>query len=72
MNKGNSPVLLTNVINPLFKKYAMDVKKIYADDSCVKCGVCVKICKYTNITMQSKPVWGKQCNQCLSCILYYN
>ncbi|MBL4931829.1 EFR1 family ferrodoxin [Clostridium paridis] len=43
-------------------------KKFYADDNCVNCGKCEKVCPTNNITLKDKPVWGNNCTACLACI----
>lgn len=70
VEKGFLPAVLTAVINPLFNKGAMNTKKFYADDKCTSCKICEKICNCKNIVVKGKPVWGKNCTQCLACIHY--
>lgn len=65
---GSFPRLKTRVVNPLFNRFAMDTKKFYADDKCISCGLCEKICPVHTIKVEKKPVWGKECTQCLGCI----
>jgi ferredoxin len=42
----------------------------YADDTCSKCGQCLRCCPVLNISMEkdSKPVWNGRCEQCVRCI----
>lgn len=68
VTKGSIPVILTNVINPLFNKFANNTKKFYANDSCSGCGICECICSCKNIKVDVKPKWGKECALCLGCI----
>lgn len=68
LEKGPVPNLMTGVINPLFSKYAMNTKKFYATDTCTSCGLCEKVCTTGTISVDKKPSWGKECNQCLACI----
>ncbi|QOX63715.1 4Fe-4S ferredoxin [Anoxybacterium hadale] len=65
---GRFPRLKTRVVNPLFNRFAMDTKKFYADDKCISCGLCEKVCPVHTIKVETKPVWGKACTQCLACI----
>jgi NAD-dependent dihydropyrimidine dehydrogenase PreA subunit len=65
---GSFPGLKTRVVNPLFNRFAMDTKKFYADDKCISCGLCEKVCPVHTIKVETKPVWGKECTQCLACI----
>ncbi len=68
VKKGPVPVFLTNVINPLFNKYARTADKFYATDVCTSCGRCEEICPVGSIAVNGKPAWGKDCTQCLACI----
>lgn len=65
---GNSPFFHTAVINPLFNRFARNTKNFYATDACTCCGLCEKICPVHSITVKGKPIWSKDCTQCLACI----
>lgn len=44
-------------------------KKILVDKSCTLCGLCVKRCPVSNISLHGdRPVFGKNCTLCLNCI----
>lgn len=70
LEKGILPSMLTNVINPMFNKHAMDTTKFSVSDKCTSCKLCEKICNCNNITVADKPKWGNKCSQCLACIHY--
>ena len=56
--------------NPTIKEIIplMD-KSYYADDNCIGCGTCSKICPVQNIKLvDDKPVWQHKCENCLACI----
>jgi len=54
---------------PMLSK--IKAKKLVADDSCVSCGQCAKICPQKNIVLVAgKPQFGKDCIGCLSCLQY--
>ena len=46
--------LLTSIVSSLFNKHAMDTSKFYANDKCVGCGVCEKVCNLQSITLVDK------------------
>ena len=47
----------------------MDTLKFYANDKCVGCSVCEKVCNLQSITLvDKKPTWKKECTRCLACI----
>lgn len=68
--KGAMPWLLTGVINRAFNLNRDKSRPFYATDSCTACGICEKVCTSSNIKVGRKPVWGKNCSQCLACINY--
>ncbi len=70
VEKGFFPQLLTGVINPIFYRHAIDPGMFYAEDHCIGCGTCKKVCNCNNIKVDGKPQWGRRCTQCLACIHY--
>jgi MinD superfamily P-loop ATPase len=43
-------------------------KDFMAQDSCVACGTCVKVCPLNNVQLRDKkPIFGENCMSCLSC-----
>ncbi len=68
---GTLPWLKSKVIYPLFCKYALNSKPFHVSEKCIGCGICVMRCPTKNIALVAdKPVWGKNCTQCLACIHY--
>lgn len=58
----------TKVIYPLFTKYGMNSAKWHAEDSCVGCELCSKVCPVSNIIMvDGKPEWKSKCISCTAC-----
>lgn len=68
VEKGTMPGLLTSVINPLFNMGAKNTKKFYVNDKCTGCGICESVCNSHCIKVHGKPMWAKECTQCLACI----
>ena len=51
--------------------HAKRIKKFAANDACVSCGTCVKVCPRNNIRLVGgKPSFGTNCIGCLSCVQY--
>jgi ferredoxin len=41
----------------------------FADDRCVRCGTCAKVCPVNNIQLtKDGPCWKHQCEQCFACL----
>lgn len=66
--KGFMPGVLTSIVNPMFNKYGINTKKFYVNDKCTGCGICERVCNTKTIKIDKKPIWGKDCTQCLACI----
>lgn len=67
MIKGGLPRFKSNVIGKSFWKWASD-KPFFADDRCISCGLCAKVCPMQNITMENgHPHWNGNCNTCDAC-----
>jgi ferredoxin len=44
-------------------------KKFWADDRCDACGICLRVCPASNITLrEGKPLWNHRCEQCFACL----
>ncbi len=62
---------MSGPVNMLFYPMFVRVKGFYADDKCISCGKCVKVCPLNNIEIKNnKPVWDKNCTHCMACISY--
>lgn len=68
--KGYLPKLLTTVGGGLFNSFGRSVKPFYANDHCISCKVCEKICPTGCIIVEGKPKWKGDCTQCLACLHY--
>lgn len=42
--------------------------RFFANDTCIHCATCVKVCPLGNISLDSKPIWHHNCIGCLACI----
>lgn len=54
---------------PFWVKFIVKGKKFFAEDTCISCGKCSRICPLNNISMvEKKPLWGNNCTHCMACI----
>ena len=61
--------LMSDIVNPVFYKLFVKADAFTANDKCIGCGKCAKMCPLNNIELKnSKPVWGKDCTHCMACI----
>lgn len=61
--------LITVPFNPIWCKFKLTAKDFYAEESCMGCGKCEKLCPLNNIKLvDKKPVWNNQCTHCMACI----
>ena len=58
--KGPLPKLLTTVGGRLFHSFGRSVKPFFANDHCISCKVCEKICPKGCITVEGKPQCGRE------------
>lgn len=57
------------IISKLYDPFRK-TKKFFADDKCISCGLCAKICPEEAIVIRNgKPEWIKRkCQHCTACI----
>lgn len=61
----------SSVVHSLFYKFIVKDKKFIANDSCISCGKCVKVCPLNNVAMlDNKISWHGNCTHCMACICY--
>lgn len=68
--KGPIPKIMTDIINPIFNKLAINTKKFQVTDACIGCKLCESVCNTKCIKVDKVPKWGNNCCQCLACISY--
>lgn len=70
VKKGRGSFVKSNVINPLFRRFATRTDAFYPTVNCIGCGLCAQICTSGCITMAAGvPVWEEdRCNMCLACL----
>ena len=62
---------MSGPVNMLFYPMFVKAKNFYADDKCINCGKCAKVCPLNNIELKNgKPVWNNNCTHCMACISY--
>lgn len=66
---GLTDKLNSGIVNDIFYPLYVHAKKFYAEDTCISCGKCAKLCPLNNIRLeQGRPVWGDDCTHCMACI----
>lgn len=61
--------LLSGPVNLLFYPLFVKARGYHATEACTGCGTCTVLCPLNNIRMEDRrPVWGKNCTQCMACI----
>ncbi|MDO5408019.1 MAG: EFR1 family ferrodoxin [Eubacteriales bacterium] len=59
----------SSFVNTIFYPVFVHSRKFFAEESCISCGKCEKVCPLNNIHMENgKPVWGDNCTHCMACI----
>jgi len=60
----------SSYVNTFFNK-TLKSDLYVANDKCINCGKCEKLCPLNNIKLVAgKPVWGGHCTHCMGCISY--
>jgi len=61
--------LMTNVAGGLFKHSIKNIGKHFTvDESCIRCGQCVKLCPENNIKLTDHIEYENNCAACMACI----
>ncbi len=66
----NNPILriMGRLLFPMFlKSLKKSDEKFFADEKCTSCGICERVCPAGNITLNGKPSWSGNCEQCFAC-----
>lgn len=68
---GAADRIKSGPVNPVFYSFFVKAEAFTADDRCIGCGKCAKLCPTNSITLENgNPVWGKGCTHCMACICY--
>jgi len=61
--------MITLPLNPIWCKYKLTAKDFFAEDTCIGCGKCERLCPLNNIKLiRKRPVWSQRCTHCMACI----
>lgn len=61
--------LMSGPVNKLFYKTAVKPGAFRAEDKCIGCGLCEKLCPTNSIRLEAgRPVWSSGCTHCMACI----
>lgn len=66
---GPWPRLRTRLVYPLFRRWGINPGKFRAEESCIRCGRCMRACPLDNVKKDAdgRPRWGRDCVSCLAC-----
>lgn len=75
INNVRSNIIYDSFANIIYKSWRKRLKykdnNMYANEDCISCGICMKICPVSNISMvDSIPMWNHKCQDCMACIQY--
>ena len=63
--------LMSGAVNDVFYPFCVKASAFKADEKCIGCGKCVKVCPLNNITLENgKPKWSDNCTHCMACICH--
>ncbi len=68
--KKNNPSLMPVITYFITQSYDRNVKTFFANEDCISCKICEKVCPINCITVDRKPKWTKKCTKCLACLNY--
>lgn len=54
--------------NAMYNKNLSSTRNFYANDDCIGCGLCEKVCNGQCIKVEGKPTWRDNCTKCFACI----
>lgn len=72
-NIVKKPILYKIIRRTLYKSWRNKLKtmdnKFYSDEKCNSCGICLKVCPVSNISLiDNRPMWSHRCQDCMACV----
>lgn len=63
--------MLSNLKQMMFPAKEGKQRHFWREDGCIRCGYCVQVCPFQNITLKGKEViWHDNCHSCFACVHY--
>ena len=61
--------IMSSLVNPAFYKFSVSADAFRAEETCIGCGLCEKLCPTNTVKLSGgRPVWGRGCTHCMACI----
>lgn len=66
VENGYNSMIIISTLRKWIKRHEI----FFANDHCISCKICQKICPINVISVEKKPIWKDECMKCLACLHY--